>query len=91
MPFASSPFLRLHNPHELVKERLELRSDARLLRGTSAAKAAHEWEDSVEGGARGFTANNLLHHKTRMLSKSPKILLIDLITIDWMEPYIILR
>lgn len=48
-------------------------------------------EDGVEGGARGFTANNLLHYKTRMLSKAPKILLIDLITIDWMEPYIILR
>lgn len=84
--------LRLpHNPHKLLKERLELRNDARLLRGTAAAEAAHGREDGVEGGARGFTANNLLHNKTRMLSKAPKILLIDLITIDWMEPYIILR
>ena len=83
--------LRLHNPHELVEERLELRNDTALLRSASAAKTAHGWEDGVEGGARGFTANNLLHNKTRMLSKAPKILLIDLITIDWMEPYIILR
>lgn len=44
--------LRLHNPHELVEERLELLNDTTLLRGASAAETAHGWEDGVEGGAR---------------------------------------